>query len=72
VLVVLALSACGGAEFSAGSAPDTGPRPSGDLCNGLMDQCDGNGNCVDCVNNGGCSECCVCQLNKCVAASFGK
>jgi hypothetical protein len=50
----------------------TGPRPSGDLCNQLGDQCDGNGNCVDCVNSGGCGECCVCLQNTCVAASFAR
>ncbi|XXX74458.1 hypothetical protein WMF30_43105 [Sorangium sp. So ce134] len=38
-----------------------GPAPAGTLCNGLQDQCDGAGRCVDCVNSGGCGECCVCS-----------
>jgi hypothetical protein len=39
------------------------PSPLGALCNNAADQCDGNGNCVDCVNNGGCGECCVCNTD---------
>jgi hypothetical protein len=45
------------------------PKPAATLCNGLMDQCDGMGNCVDCVDNGGCGECCVCSQNHCIPAA---
>lgn len=45
------------------------PKPRDTLCNGLMDQCDGAGNCVDCTTSGGCGECCVCSTsNTCVPA----
>ncbi|WP_437282239.1 hypothetical protein WME90_17210 [Sorangium sp. So ce375] len=37
------------------------PASRGTLCNGLQDQCDGAGRCVDCVNSGGCGECCTCS-----------
>jgi hypothetical protein len=47
----------------------TGPRPAAEFCNGFNDQCDGQGNCVDCVNSGGCGECCVCSMNHCIPAS---
>jgi hypothetical protein len=40
--------------------------PVGAFCNGLEDQCDGVGGCVDCVDNGGCGECCACQSQICV------
>ena len=59
-------------KLCTGGHCSTGPRPSGEFCNGFADQCDGNGNCIDCVNNGGCNECCVCLQNTCVAASYGK
>lgn len=42
------------------------PKPAGAFCNGLEDQCDGSGACVDCVNSGGCGECCACANNVCV------
>jgi hypothetical protein len=37
------------------------PVPRDTLCNGWMDQCDGQGQCVDCTNSGGCGECCTCN-----------
>jgi hypothetical protein len=40
----------------------------GEFCNTFADQCDGEGNCVDCVDNGGCGECCVCQNRVCIQA----
>jgi hypothetical protein len=41
-------------------------QPGGTLCNGMKDQCDGKGSCVDCFDNGGCEECCFCANNVCV------
>ncbi|PCC69213.1 hypothetical protein SAMN02745121_05858 [Nannocystis exedens] len=40
--------------------------PVGSLCNGLADQCDAMGLCVDCVDNGGCGECCYCAGGICL------
>jgi hypothetical protein len=46
-----------------------GPAAAGTLCNGLRDQCNGAGACVDCVNSGGCDECCTCGPNNtCIPA----
>jgi hypothetical protein len=42
--------------------------PPGTLCNGLIDQCDDTGTCVDCWNSGGCDECCVCSNKVCIPA----
>jgi len=43
------------------------PRPRGTLCQQNSNQCDGEGNCLDCTDNGGCDECCVCSgQNICV------
>jgi hypothetical protein len=44
------------------------PAQAGKLCNGLVDQCDGLGVCIDCVDNGGCGECCVCAGGVCIPA----
>jgi hypothetical protein len=43
------------------------PRPRGTLCQQNSNQCDGEGNCLDCVDNGGCEDCCVCTgQNVCI------
>ena len=45
------------------------PVPRDTLCNGGADQCDGDGNCVDCTTSGGCGECCTCSIGDyCVPA----
>lgn len=64
-----AATACHGPVCSGGQC-QLAPKPAGELCNptpnepDTYDQCDGNGNCVDCVTSGGCGECCVCGVNQ--------
>lgn len=40
--------------------------PPGAPCKGGLDQCDGNGNCIECVDNEGCEMGLSCENNLCV------
>ena len=55
-------------DYCDDKAPTHPNAPGGALCNGGVDQCDGNGACIDCFDNGGCDESSVCTNNVCVPA----